>query len=128
MFYNHKTASKCFTHFNRVQYKYDNQHVANVIFHQHHCSFCMKEIQRKYDYPFCQCLRIKNSQIQSKIIIQSLNRQNSVFKSNYHQPNKYCRDLLLIVKKLGSINGMGNGQSVVTPIMYLKITKINTLL
>ena len=72
IFHGQKTAlspmvqTQCYTHFNKGHCKYDNEHVANGILYQHYCSFCMKETQKKYDHPLCKCLRVKNSQNQSK--------------------------------------------------------------
>ena len=72
IFQNHKVApgpsfqTQCCLHFNKGQCKYDNEHMANGTLYQHYCSFCMKETQKKYDHPLTKCLRVKNSQSQSK--------------------------------------------------------------
>ena len=72
IFHGQKTApgpmvqTQCCIHFNKGHCKYDNEHVASGILYQHYCSFCMKETQKKHDHPLCKCLRVKNSQSQSK--------------------------------------------------------------
>ena len=39
----------------------ENEHVSNNVLYQHHCSYCIKEAQRKYDHPASKCMRMKNA-------------------------------------------------------------------
>ena len=53
---------QCCQHFNKGQYRFDSEHMSNGTMYQHYCSYCWKEMQKKYDHPVCRCLRVKNAQ------------------------------------------------------------------
>ena len=53
--------SQICVHYNKGQCKFENEHVSNNVLYQHHCSYCLKETQRKYDHPASKCMRMKNA-------------------------------------------------------------------
>ena len=49
-------------HFNKGFCRIDNDHVSAGIPYQYCCSYCLKEMGKKFDHPLSKCLRNKSNQ------------------------------------------------------------------
>ena len=63
------------SHYNKGYCRYDSEHMVGNVLYQHYCSFCMREINNKFDHPSTKCLRAKNQSTNAKSEVTKL-KQN----------------------------------------------------
>ena len=49
-------------HYNKGFCKLEGDHISGGVLYQHCCSYCLKEMGKKYEHPLVKCLRNKNGQ------------------------------------------------------------------